>query len=528
MRKIIKIAIILIFSFFQANLLFGKKLTNVSLELKWLHQFQFAGIYAAKHKGFYKEEGLNLKIIPRNKKSNPIEDVLSGKVQFGISDGTIIREKMKGKDLIILAAIFQHSPLVLMSLDNSQILSPIEMKNKRIMFQKNVDDAIIVGLLSQFGISSDQYIFVPHNFKDSALIDNETDVMSAYLSNQPHYYKEKGINVNIIKPQNYGIDFYGDIIFTSEEFFNNNKEVALAFKRATIKGWEYALENKEEIINLILDKYNPDKSKDALKYEAMIVEQMIAPEYIEIGHVSKNRLEYIAKTYARNELGELDPKDIKGIYYEDNLTYSREYIVTALYYSGILVLLCLMLICIMLFFNYRLKIKIGQRTAKIEQISNTDELTKLYNRRKLMSIFSDFVNSNEKRMRYFSLIMLDIDFFKQINDTYGHNTGDYVLTKVAEILKQTVRNDDACGRWGGEEFVIFCLRCHLDTAIEIAEKIRKRIEEYDFGIPQKVTASFGVSEWDDNIELEYVINLAVKSLYQSKNLGRNRVSALKE
>ncbi|MCB1826963.1 MAG: ABC transporter substrate-binding protein, partial [Coxiellaceae bacterium] len=267
-------------------------LTKVTIELKWFHQFQFAGIYAAEQQGYYRDEGLDVKILERDKSSSPVTDVLSGKVQFGISDSTIIRDKLLGKQLVILAAIFQHSPLVLITLEKSGLISPLELKGKRIMYQKNVDDAIIVGMFNEFGISRDQIIFVPHTFDDEALIKGQADAMSAYLSNQPFLYKQKGIKINIIKPQNYGIDFYGDLLFTSEDYFKSNRKVALAFRRATLRGWEYALSHKDELIELIKKKYAPSRSIAALKYEASIIEQMIAKDQIKLGELSKKRIEY--------------------------------------------------------------------------------------------------------------------------------------------------------------------------------------------------------------------------------------------
>ena len=109
-------------------------LTKVKIELKWFHQFQFAGIYAAKEKGFYEAAGLDVDIIERDVKSTPLEDVLSNKVQFGISDSTLILNRLQGEKVIALAAIYQHSPLVLLSLAKNKILSPLELKNKKVMY----------------------------------------------------------------------------------------------------------------------------------------------------------------------------------------------------------------------------------------------------------------------------------------------------------------------------------------------------------------------------------------------------------
>ena len=150
-------ALALLFCFFNTALC--AELKKVSIELKSFHQFQFAGIYAAKEKGFYKDEGLDVNIIERDPTSSPIDDVLDGKVQFGISDSTIIKDKLKGRNIVILAAIFQHSPLVLLTLEKNKILSPLELKGKKVMFQKDADEEIIIGMFNSFGIQKDEFIF---------------------------------------------------------------------------------------------------------------------------------------------------------------------------------------------------------------------------------------------------------------------------------------------------------------------------------------------------------------------------------
>jgi diguanylate cyclase (GGDEF)-like protein len=124
----------------------------------------------------------------------------------------------------------------------------------------------------------------------------------------------------------------------------------------------------------------------------------------------------------------------------------------------------------------------------------------------------------------FSVIMLDIDDFKKINDTYGHDEGDAVLQKIAEILLTQSRESDIVGRWGGEEFLIICQQSRIDGALTVAEKICHAIEKEVFANNVTVTASFGVAEYSDKTKLSVVVR-ADNALYKAKKEGKNKVAA---
>jgi len=125
-----------------------------------------------------------------------------------------------------------------------------------------------------------------------------------------------------------------------------------------------------------------------------------------------------------------------------------------------------------------------------------------------------------------SIIYFDIDHFKQINDTYGHKKGDFILKEVSKIILQNIRKTDIFGRWGGEEFIIILPFTNLENALILAEKLRKKIEEHDFdGI--NITISFGVTELKIDDNADTLINRADEALYKAKNKGRNRVCYIK-
>jgi diguanylate cyclase (GGDEF)-like protein len=179
-----------------------------------------------------------------------------------------------------------------------------------------------------------------------------------------------------------------------------------------------------------------------------------------------------------------------------------------------------------LIFGKRLIEKQEQLTEEIRNLSEIDHLTEMYNRRKITELFdSEYVRY--KRYRYpLSIMIIDIDFFKKINDEHGHNQGDITLKEIASILKREVRESDHVGRWGGEEFLVICPETDIDGAYTLAEKLRKTISEYPFSNVGHKTASFGVTTCSDDCTFENMINRADKALYTAKSGGRNNVVQL--
>lgn len=159
---------------------------------------------------------------------------------------------------------------------------------------------------------------------------------------------------------------------------------------------------------------------------------------------------------------------------------------------------------------------------QLQILANTDILTQLYNRSKIdMEIankFEQFTLNGE----LFSLVMVDIDYFKSVNDEYGHQVGDSVLQEIATLLTNFTRGLDIVGRWGGEEFMIICNNTDLEGAYILAENLRKAIESYNFKGVGKKTGSFGVAQIHRGMSIDELISNVDKALYNAKNSGRNR------
>jgi diguanylate cyclase (GGDEF)-like protein/PAS domain S-box-containing protein len=617
---------------------------KVTLQLKWNHQVQFAGFYAAKKLGYYKDVGLDVEIRELEEGRSSADIVLQGDAQYGLIDSSIVLSRLSGKPLVALAAIYQHSPLVLIALESSGIISPLELKNKRVMYQKNTDDAVLLAMFTELGIKDSDFNHFPHDFTDDALL-RDVDAMSAYITDQPFYYESQNHPINIISPVSYGIDFYGDILFTEENYLKENKQQVLAFRKASLKGWDYAIHNQEEMVDWILENYETNKSKEHLLFEAEKIYRLIQPELVELGYFHINRFNRIADIYTK--LGHVQNNgDLSGLNYQEY--YQNEFDSDFWYnFIKVLSLICILVAISLALLNSRLKSQVNIRTKeleianttmlkhiklinnyvitcslnndgiftkvsdafckisgyekeelighhvsaldhpefteiyreiwlklnngqvwsgdikntsksgneywihskiepiydenskpigctavseditnkkRVEVMSMTDSLTGLSNRRHIDKTFVQVIAQAERHHRPLSILMLDFDNFKTVNDNFGHLVGDRVLKSISNLIMENVRQSDIVGRWGGEELILICPDTKLKQAITIAETLRVRILNHNLSDNiGNITCSFGVAQWQNGEAVEHLVSRADKALYSAKNNGRDRV-----
>ncbi|WP_372798894.1 ABC transporter substrate-binding protein, partial [Pontiella sp.] len=282
-------------------------LDKVSIQLRWQHQFQFAGYYAAAAKGFYAEEGLEVELKPRLPAQNHIQSVVDGEAEYGVADAGLILNRLQGDPVVLLAQIFQHSPQVFVARQDSGIVEPADLAGKRIMLTpQDSSTAPFSALLIQALGSADQAITVPHTHRLQEFIDGDVDVLTAYLTDEPFALRQLGIDLNIINPHNYGLDFYGDNLFTTEQELHRFPGRAERIRRATIRGWAYALDHPDEIIDLILSTYAPEASRERLAYEARMTANIIQPDLIPIGSFEPERIRRSLRMYALLGMAESD------------------------------------------------------------------------------------------------------------------------------------------------------------------------------------------------------------------------------
>ena len=288
----------LILLIFNLNL-FAQKEKEVSLQLLWKHQFEFAGFYIAKEKGFYKEYGLNVEFKEFDFGVDITKSIETSKSTFGVAYPNIILDKSNGSKVVLLNAIYQSSPHVLISLKSSGINSLKDFKDKKIMIENNaIKTAPLLSMLYSENIKLSNMKIIKPSFTINDLIDNKVDIFSAYISNEVYKLDKQNIKYNIWNPSDYGFDFYNNILFTSEETLKNNPTMVKNFQSASLKGWEYAFENMEEAIDLVLEKYNTqNKTRESLTYEANTLKKLAYKNDKKLGDISIEKIQRIYDIY---------------------------------------------------------------------------------------------------------------------------------------------------------------------------------------------------------------------------------------
>ena len=173
--------------------------------------------------------------------------------------------------------------------------------------------------------------------------------------------------------------------------------------------------------------------------------------------------------------------------------------------------------------------QLEENNKKLETLSITDPLTKLYNRKKIMKRINECMTYSNRYKTSLSITMIDLDHFKKVNDTYGHQAGDEVLVKVSEVLKSNIRETDIAGRYGGEEFIIIAPGINASQCCAMMNKILEltRNLTFKFDTDYKITFSAGIKEYQGET-VDTLISKADKQLYKVKESGRNRVEIFKD
>ncbi|WP_172967715.1 diguanylate cyclase [Hydrogenovibrio sp. JE_KL2] len=737
-----------------------KPLEKVVLQLKWLHQFQFAGYYAAQKEGYFRDEGLKVEIRQRDLRKNNVEQVINGEAQYGIADSVLFLYLAKKRPVVIVAPIFQNSPQVLFTLKSSGLDSPYKLQGKKIAFYLNDTDGFpVLAMMKQLNVEP-IYDRMLIKTDPNILARKEVDAYSGYLTNEAYFLRQGGNSINIINPLNYGIDLYGDMLFTSRSEATEHPDRVLRFKKAVLKGWKYAMAHKAEMARYILETYHPPHKTFAhLMYEANALDNIIAQNSVPIGTLDEGRVRFINHLLKQHGLinnnidlkkgiyrentcelqftpselawmkkhpvvrlaidnnwapieyvgengnyqgigaaffnyiamktglnfmpdkrsswvqavekmknGQLDvysaaistadrrkyvnftepyvrfptviatrdnapymsdvkllagklvavtdgyamQEEMRRLYpnvkllpvknaseglkdvslgkvygYIDNVASIGHYIKsqglanvkisgelpfkaniaigvrkdwpelqgiiqkvlnhmpaetyaslinpwlkvkyeTKYQWKELLIYLVPIFVIFIIVLWYNLKLRQAKQQLKetntqLSMLLVTDHLTKVYNRQYLDQTLDAEKIRVDRYSSKLSVIMVDLDHFKKINDEYGHMVGDKVLVDVSNVIRLAIRKTDVFGRWGGEEFMIVCPETGLQQTLRLAEKIRRTVEKAVLvhGIQQ--TLSLGVAEYRLTEKISDTVKRADECLYEAKRAGRNQV-----
>jgi len=641
----------------------------VTLQLKWHHAFQFAGYYAAVEKGYYRDAGLEVVLREAKPGDDPVRKVLDGEAQYGVGNSSLLLARKAGKPVVVLAAIFQHSPAVFIAAQKTDTQGIQDLAGKRVMIEPQSDE--LLAYLKREGIALDRIQRVEHSFEPQDLIDGKVDAISAYVTNEPYFLDRAGFAYRAYTPRSVGIDFYGDNLFTTEQEIRKHPQEVRAFREASLRGWRYAMAHPDEIADLIVSRYSQAKPREFYLFEAQRMAELLRTDLIEIGYLNPGRWRHIADTYA--DIGLL-PRDfaLDGFLYAVDSRSDRNW----LYLVGALLVAISAVTVHTLRTNRRLARTLAEKrvvhqalreseerhrllgdnasdviwtmdldghftyvspsveklrgytsaevmkqslhealtpesaaiameglgrciaaikaglpvpefrgeleqpcrdgTSVWTEVTTTDmrnsngefigilgvtrdiserkrmedqvyrlafhdPLTNLPNRRLLNDRLGQTMAASKRSGHYGAVMFLDLDNFKPLNDTHGHEVGDLLLVEVAARLQGCVREMDTVARFGGDEFVVMISELQIDRSESIAqarlvaEKIRlalaepylltvKRSDDAATIVEHHCTTSIGLTLFlGREVSQDELLKNADMAMYSAKEAGRNSV-----
>ncbi|MGM0622880.1 MAG: transporter substrate-binding domain-containing protein [Campylobacterota bacterium] len=302
----------------------AKELQKVSVQLEWKHQFEFAGFYAAIERGYYEDIGLEVELIEYESHMDVSKKVVSQEAEFGIFSSQLILERLRGEPIVLLASYFKQNALALVT--QPSIKSPADLRGKKIMgVEREINYTTIGAMLDEFGIMRNDFELIDHEYSVDAFASGKIDAMSIFVTAQPYELDQKNVQYNILNPAQYGLYSYDVELFTSETFALHNPKLVADFVKATNRGWEYAFEHQEEIVDLIYDKYTQRKSKEALLYEAKQTRQIFKLGTYQLGSVAPELVKLNIDMYEK--LGivdtDYDIKELLNLYIFDYEKYAK-------------------------------------------------------------------------------------------------------------------------------------------------------------------------------------------------------------
>jgi two-component system, sensor histidine kinase and response regulator len=272
---------------------------RVVLQLRWDHQFQFAGYYAAQWEGYYEEEGIDVHIrsaLPADGKIlRPATEVSEGRAHFGVDGADILIAADRGVPLTVLASIFQQSAAEVYGFEGVGLSKPDDLITKRVALVPNsLVEWELRSMLASEGI--DPALLNSVELKPPGLeqlVKGEADLVAGYRFNFPYMARQSGYTLVSLRPSTYGVDFYGDSLFTTSTMIETRPDLVEGFLRATLKGWEYALAHPMEVAERIIAVYKPAYSIPDYRafnyYQINPIRELSGYPLTHVGHVNPER-----------------------------------------------------------------------------------------------------------------------------------------------------------------------------------------------------------------------------------------------
>lgn len=345
----------------------------VDLQLRWKHQFQFAGYYAAIEQGYYRDAGLEVRLHEGGPGRVPVDEVLAGRAQYAAGNSEVLYGRLKGHPLVALAAIFQHSASVLLVRGDSGIRTPHDLVGKKVMLMNGRHDSDFHAMFLREGIRTEGIDILPTSYEVDDLISGRVDAFNSYLTNEPYALAKQGIGYVVINPSHYGIDYYGDILFTTENELKLHPARVEAMRTATLRGWQYAMAHPDEIIDLLIKRYGVGKERAHLEFESAAMRSLILPDLVEIGHMNPGRWQAMADAFKLTGMVDRNA-NLDGFIYDPDPPLWEGRIRRIVTIFGAVIAAVLAVVLSMLVVQNRLRREIALRKGAEERLSHLNAL----------------------------------------------------------------------------------------------------------------------------------------------------------
>ena len=355
------------------NLSLNKPLEVINLQLRWKHQFQFAGYYAALEKGYYRDVGLDVRIHEGAPGKVPVDEVMAERADYGTANSEVLLARLKGGPLVALAVIFQHSPSVLLVRADSGIRTPHDLVGRKVMLMGGKHDTDFYAMFLREGVRPESIDIRPSSFEIDDLISGKVDAFNSYLTNEPFALKQRGVEFTVINPSHYGIDYYGDILFTTEREIADHPQRARAFREASLRGWRYAMDHPDEMIDLLLNKYRVKKTREHLEFEEKTSRSLILPDLVEIGHMNPGRWRGMVEALKSSGMADNDAL-LEGFIYDPDPRVLEARLRNTVMSMGLVIGAILIVVVYLFKAQRRLRREIGLRRQVEEQLLSANDL----------------------------------------------------------------------------------------------------------------------------------------------------------
>ncbi len=351
----------------------NKSLEVVNLQLRWKHQFQFAGYYAALEKGYYRDAGLDVRVHEGAPGRFPVDEVVAGRAEYGTANSEVLLARLKGGPVVALAVVFQHSPSVLLARTDSGIRTPHDLVGRKVMLMGGRQDTDFYAMFLREGIRPESINIYSSSYEIDDLIAGKVDAFNSYLTNEPFVLKQRGVEFTVINPSHYGIDYYGDILFTTEREVAEHPERVRAFREASLRGWRYAMDHPDEVIDLLLNKYGVKKTREHLRFEATTARSLILPDLVEIGHMNPGRWSGMASALKTTGMVD-DDALLDGFIYDPDPRVGETRLRNIVISMGLVIGAILIVVAYLIRIQRRLRREIGLRRQIEEQLLSANDL----------------------------------------------------------------------------------------------------------------------------------------------------------